>query len=163
MKRATALLCTAAIVLWTAGTLAQARPDFSGKWTLVPAEGAAAPAGGGGRGGRGGRGGFGMEFTIAQTPTTLTVTTVQGETTSTRTYTIGGESKNMMMGRGGQQMEQVSKTAWDGDRLVITTTTQAGESRMVLSIQAGNLTIETTGPGRDGGPGTPVTQTYRKS
>src|SRR5688572_29736937 len=77
----TTLLTGVATVTLVAGLAAQAKPDFSGKWTLVPdANAAAAPAPGGGGGGRGGgRGGGGGQFcgqecTVAQDGTSLTVT-----------------------------------------------------------------------------------------
>jgi len=71
----------------------------------------------------------------------------------------GSESKNTVQGRGGAT-EQVSKAVWDGAKLVVTTTINAGgtniEQKRVFAMEGGNLTIETTQPGRDGGPGTPA-------
>ena len=68
----------------------------------------------------------------------------------------GSDSKNMVMGRGGQ-MEQISKAKWDGANLVVTRSQQMGENtveiKQVFSIGAdGVLTIETTRPGQDGNP-----------
>jgi hypothetical protein len=78
------------------------------------------------------------------------------------TYKLdGSESKNMMMGRGGQT-EQVSKAAWQGNTLVITTTTQIGEQKRVLSMDGANLKIESTNPGFQGGAPTTTTTTYKK-
>jgi hypothetical protein len=131
---------------------------------------APAPAGdGGGRGGgRGGGGGlgFGPEFTAAQKGNTLTITRTQGDQTVTATYNLdGSESKNMVAGRGGQQ-EQVSKAAWEGDKLVITTSLNFGgnavEQKRVLSIEGGNLVIEQTNPGRGGGAPTTTKVVYKK-
>ena len=155
-----------------ASLAAQAKPDFSGKWTLDPASApappAGAPAGGGGGGGRGGfgggggRGGFGNEFTIAQNAKTLTITRMQGDQTVTTVYNLdGSESKNTVQGRGGAT-EQVSKAVWDGAKLVVTTMAGNGEQKRVFAMEGGNLTIETTAPGRDGGPGTPTKLTYKK-
>lgn len=156
-----------------ASLAAQAKPDFSGKWTLDPASAPAPPAGapaggGGGGGGRGGfgggggRGGFGNEFTIAQNAKTLTITRMQGDQTVTTVYNLdGSESKNTVQGRGGAT-EQVSKAVWDGAKLVVTTMAGNGEQKRVFAMEGGNLTIETTAPGRDGGPGTPTKLTYKK-
>jgi hypothetical protein len=165
-----------------ASLAAQAKPDFSGKWVMDPASAPAAPAGGGagapgggggapgagGGGGRGGggRGGFGNEFTIAQNAKTLTLTRMQGDQTVTTVYNLdGSESKNTVQGRGGAQ-EQVSKAMWDGNKLVVTTQINAGgntiEQKRVFAMEGGNLTIETTQPGRDGGPGTPTKLVYKK-
>lgn len=152
-----------------ASLAAQAKPDFSGKWVADAAAAPAAPAGGGGGGGGrggGGRGGggFGNEFTIAQTATTLTITRMQGDQTVTTVYNLdGSESKNMVAGRGGgEPTAQVSKAVWDGAKLVVTTTAPNGEQKRVFAMEGGNLTIETTQPGRDGGPGTPAKLTYKK-
>ncbi len=82
MRRISALLSVAAVVLWTAGIYAQAKPNFSGKWVReAPAGGAAAGGGGGGggRGGGGGGGGWGMENTITQDAKALTVEYTQGQ------------------------------------------------------------------------------------
>ena len=116
----------AAAVLAVA-TLAWAqKPDFSGTWTLDPAasEGGAGGAPGGGGGGRGGgRGGLGQGGTVKQTADALTVERTVGENKVTATYKLDGtESKNSMMGRGGQAVESVSTAKWDGPALVITTT-----------------------------------------
>ena len=166
------LVVAVVLMFGTAASLAaQAKPDFSGKWTLDPASApappAGAPAGGGGGGGRGGgggggRGGFGNEFTIAQNAKTLTITRMQGDQTVTTVYNLdGSESKNTVQGRGGAT-EQVSKAVWTGATLVVTTMAGNGEQKRVFAMEGGNLTIETTAPGRDGGPGTPTKVTYKK-
>ncbi|MEO7191024.1 MAG: hypothetical protein ABI051_08195 [Vicinamibacterales bacterium] len=165
----TTMASIAAVVLMTAGVLAQAKPNFAGKWTMdAPAAGAAAPGapaggpgGGGGRGG--GRGGLGMEITIVQDATTLTINGMQGGAPTKMVYKLDGtESKNMAMGRGGEQTEQVAKAAWMGDKLVVTTTLATGVQKRTLSMEGGKLAVETEQPGRDGGPGTPTKSTYTK-
>jgi hypothetical protein len=151
---------------------AQGKPDFSGKWTMDPASAPAAPAGGGGGGrGGGGRGGggagFGQEFTAKQDGSALTITRDQGGQPVAATYKLdGSESKNTVTGRNGAQ-EQVSKTMWMGNKLMITTTLNFGgnavEQSRTLSLDGGNLVIEQTQPGRDGGA--PQTQrlVYKKN
>src|SRR5688500_10152902 len=171
MMRRNFLIVAVVLMFGAAASLAaQAKPDFSGKWVMDPASAPAAPAGGGGGGGRGGggggRGGFGNEFTIAQNAKTLTLTRMQGDQTVTTVYNLdGSESKNTVQGRGGAT-EQVSKAMWDGAKLVVTTTIDAGgntiEQKRVFAMEGGNLTIETTAPGRDGGPGTPTKLVYKK-
>src|SRR5687767_9408996 len=175
--RVTGFVTAAAFVLATSvGMYAQAKPDFSGKWVMdAPAAApaappAGAPAGGGGRGGgRGGGGGgagFGQEFTAKQDAKMLTIDRVQGDATVSAMYMLdGSESKNTVAGRGGQQ-EQVSKATWDGNKLVIVTTINAGgtniEQRRVLSMEGGNLVIEQTAPGRGGGEPTTTKIVYKK-
>ena len=160
------LLIAVVLMFGVAASLAaQAKPDFSGKWVADAAAAPAAPAGGGGGGRGGGRGGgFGNEFTIAQNAKTLTITRMQGDQTVTTVYNLdGSESKNMVAGRGGgEPTAQVSKAMWDGAKLVVTTTAPNGEQKRVFAMEGGNLTIETTQPGRDGGPGTPNKTTYKK-
>ncbi|MCC7007638.1 MAG: hypothetical protein IT184_02370 [Acidobacteria bacterium] len=139
-----------------------AQTNFAGKWVMQPS----ADAAGGGGGGRGGRGGLGQELTITQDAGALTLEYVGGGQNPAPVKLVykldGSESKNMMMGRGGQT-EQVSKAAWTGSTLTITTTTQFGEQKRTLSLDGGNLVIETSAPGRDGGPGMSVKQTYKKA
>jgi hypothetical protein len=174
MRRVITLIAAAAFVIASStGVFAQAKPDFSGKWTVDPASAPAPPAGGGGGGGGGGRGGgrggagFGQEFTAKQDASALTITRDQGGQSVTATYKLdGSESKNTVAGRNGQQ-EQVSKAMWMGNKLMITTTVNFGgnnvEQTRTLSMEGGNLVIEQSQPGRDGGA--PQTQklVYKKN
>jgi hypothetical protein len=176
MRRLTTLAATVAFVVSMAtGAFAQGKPDFSGKWTMDPASAPApAPAagagGGGGRGG-GGRGGggagFGPEFTAKQDANTLTISRTQNDQEVTASYKLdGSESKNTVAGRGGAQ-EQVSKAMWMGNKLMITTTLNFGgnniEQTRTLALEGGNLVVEQSQPGRDGGA--PQTQklVYKKN
>ena len=109
---------------------------------------------------------LGQELTITQDAANLTLEYMGGGQNPAPVKLVykldGTESKNMMMGRGGQ-MEQVSKAAWSGQSLVVTTTTGGGELKRTLSLQGGNLVVETAAPGRDGGPGTTTKVVYKKS
>jgi hypothetical protein len=117
------------------------KPDFSGTWTLD--QEASGMAGGGGGGGRGG--GLGQGATVKQTADTLTVERTFGDNKITSTYKLdGSESKNTMMGRGGQQMEAVSTAKWDGSKLTISTKMGENESTQVWSVAGNVLTVETT-------------------
>jgi hypothetical protein len=138
--------------------VAQAKPDFSGKWMAVdPLPPAGNPAAGrsGTRGGGSGAGfqpGFGPEFTVKQDAKTLTIT--RGGQTSPLTYKLdGSESKNTVT-REGQQQEQIATATWDGNKLVIVTLVKfqgkTAEQRRVLSVEGGNLVIDQTNPGRSG-------------
>jgi hypothetical protein len=169
MRRVTALLSAAAFVIATAGVFAQAKPSFAGKWTrdAAPAGDPAAGGGGGGRGRGMGGGGLGQELTIAQDATTLTIeymTGGQNPAPQKLTYKLDGtESKNTAPGRGGAAgMELVSKATWTGNTLVVTTTTPNGERKQVFSLDGGKLVVETTNPGREGGPGMTSKVTYSK-
>lgn len=166
MKRMTAMLSAAALVVLTAGLLAQAKTDFSGKWAMdAPADAGAAMAGGGGggRGGRGGRGGFGQAATITQDANTLTIEYTQGQNPVKLVYKLDGSESKNTMSFGGNSIEQSSKATWDGAALKIVTTTQMGESTRELSIEGGKLVVSSTNPGRDGGAPTTTKVTYSKS
>lgn len=143
----------AAAVLAVA-TLAWAqKPDFSGTWTLDPAA-SDQPAGGGGGGGGGrggGRGGIlGMgPATVKQSATELVVESTMGDNKVTRTYKLdGSESKNSVMGRGGQPMESVSTAKFDGAKLVIVTKQQMGDQAVEITeawtVSGSTLTVEST-------------------
>jgi hypothetical protein len=160
MRRISALLSVAAVVLWTVGAYAQAKPNFSGKWTRE----APAGGGGGGGGGRGGGGGFGMENTITQNDKTLTVEYTQGQNPVKLVFNLDGSpSTNKVMGRGGEAMDQVSKAMWDGAKISITTTAANGEIKRVISMEGANMVIETTAPGRGGGEPMTTKAVYKKA
>jgi hypothetical protein len=166
MKRAAVLVSALAVVLYTVGISAQA-PSLAGKWTMQVDPAAAPPGGGGGGGGRGGgRGGgpvSGMEVTITQDATTLTINKTQGQNPVTLKYTLDGkDSKNTTMGRGGEVV-QTSQAVMAGGKLTITTTADMGRgpttTKQVLSIEGGNLVVENLGA-----DGTSMSKvTYKKS
>jgi hypothetical protein len=169
MKRLTAVLTAAALVLGTASAFAQAKPNFAGKWVAEAAAPAAAPGGApGGGGGRGGGrgGGLGQELTIVQDATTIKIDYVgtgRNPGPVSLTYKLdGSESKNTGMGG----MEQVAKAVWEGEKLVVTTAINMGgnavEQKRTFSLEGGNLVVETVQPGREGGPGTPTRLVYKK-
>jgi hypothetical protein len=167
MRRFTAALSAAAIAVMAVGLAAQAKPNFAGKWVMDPASAPAPPAGGGGGGRGGGRGGgLGSELNITQDATALVIDYMGGGQNPAPvklTYKLDGtESKNTMMGRGGQ-MEQVSKATWAGNGLVITTTTPNGEQKRTFTMEGANLVVETSNPGREGGPATVTKVTYKKA
>jgi hypothetical protein len=192
MTRVAQVLGPAAVVLFAVITLAQTRPDFSGRWTNEP-DPATQPAGGGqpagGRGGGSGVGrgegrspdlgsGWGSNITIAQDAGRLTVEYlffVPGDMQPPLKFVYaldGSETKNsVMMGRGLQV--QRSKAAWDGDKLVITTQhtfehpetgrPMASEVKQRLWLESPtSLIIETTRGGVLGGPPSTTRTAYRK-
>jgi hypothetical protein len=165
MKRSTAFVAVAALVLGSVTAFAQAKPNFAGKWVLAPAPAAAAaPAGGGG--GRGGRGGgLGQELTVTQDATTLKLDYVGGGRNPgpvSLTYKLDGSDSTNTVGAN----EQVAKAVWDGNKLVVTTAINMGgnavELKRTFSMEGADLIIEQVQPGRDGGPGTPNRMVYKK-
>jgi hypothetical protein len=134
----------AASVLAVATVAYAQKPDFSGTWSP---DTSAATAGGEAGGGR--RGGMAGPMTVKQTGDTLTVETTRGENKMVMTYQLDGtESKNQMMGRGGQTTEATSVAKWDGNNLTITTKRMMGdqtvESTETWSMAGDTLTVEST-------------------
>jgi hypothetical protein len=163
MKRARVGIIAAAVLSVASVAFAQ-KPDFSGTWTLDPeASGMAAPAGGGG-GGRGGRGGGGLGngATVKQTADSIVIERTMGDNKVTTTYKLDGtESKNTMMGRGGEPTEVVSTAKWDGNKLTVVSKRDMGgqmvETTESWSLTGNVLTIESTG-GRG-----PAKRVYKKT
>ena len=161
MRRNALILGALSLVVAATTAKAQDKPNFSGSWTLVVDPNAPPPSG------RGGGGGLGQAATLTQDAKTLTITrTTQNGEVKTVYNLDGSESKNMMMGRGGQT-EQISKAAWEGNTLVVTTNFTMGDAAVTrtqkFSLDAsGQLVVATTSPGRGGGEPTTTTQTYKK-
>jgi uncharacterized low-complexity protein len=188
----TALVVFIACIL-AANADAQDKPNFAGRWTTVPDTGATGRAGegrggegragagraGGGRGRSGDMGsGWGTTITITQVAAQMTVeyaffTRADMQAPLKFTYALdGSETKNqVMMGRGFQP--QVSRTAWDGDKLVITTVhtfpnpetgqSMTSEVKQVLTLESPtSLLVEATRSGVLGGPASTTRTTYRK-
>jgi hypothetical protein len=134
---------TAALVVALAVAGYAQKPDFSGTWTPQPAADAA--GGGGGRG-------MGGPMTVTQTATELKVERTTGRGPQTQVYKLDGSETEMQMG----PMTAKVSAKMDGDKLVITTKTDNGESTQTWSLADGKLTIA-----RTGGRG-PSSTTYTK-
>ena len=138
MKRVLSLAFVVALIVPFVAR-AQAKPDFSGTWTLDAAKSDPAPQGRGGGGGGGGRGGGGP-VTIKQTATDITI--------GMNTYKLDGSPTDVQMGRGGA-MKATAK--WDGAKLVITTSGDLGGTAFSqtqtrsLSADGKEMTVESTG------------------
>ena len=181
MRRVTAMLTAAAVVLFMATTFAQG-PNFSGTWTrdagAAPAGGGGGGAAGGGGGGGGQRGGgmgggggafnCGMECTIVQDAKTLTIKRpagAQGTAPADIVLNLSGVTKLEQPGRGGAAPTPYEVTAKvDGSKWVLSRTMDMQGTAMTVtqtvSIEGGKLTVVTT---RSGEPAPPaVTATYSK-
>lgn len=142
MRRAAFFTVVLALAV-TALAFVQAKPDFSGTWTLDPAKSVMGGGPGGPPGGGAGRGPAGS-VTIKQTTTELTrEMTGRGGQTMTVTYKLDGSESTNTMG----QMTAKSKASWDGDKLVVKTTRETPNGSMetteTWSVDAGGkeLTI----------------------
>ena len=184
MRRVTAMVSAAAVILWMATAFAQgAAAGFNGKWTRdMPAAGAGAAAGGGGGGARGGGGGRGGGFGggggfQCQPSCTLTVTAAalkierpagqDGTVPPALNFKLDG-SDSSNPGRMGQDGTPgpavVSKAKWDGSKIVISTSLDRGgnvvTTTQTLSIEGGKLTVSTTNSAMTDAP--PQVATYTK-
>jgi len=112
------LFVLAAAVAMPIAARAQAKPDFSGSWTLNAEKSDPPPQ----RGGGGGRGPAGP-ITIKQTATEFSITSEGRQGPQTLTYKLDG-SVSTNPGRGGMEVKSTAK--WDGLTLVIETTRDMG-------------------------------------
>ncbi len=159
MKRAMSVISTCAVLLG-AVLAAQAKPTFSGTWKLVPD---AAATGGGQM--------FVVsELDAVQDAKTLVVTSTSDQMGQSKTtYNLDGTEAQSPLEFNGTSIDRVTKAAWDGDKLVLTTKSdfngQAFEVKQVWSLaDDGSLVVEMTLPDFQGG-GAPTTtkSTYKKS
>lgn len=162
MKRVTGILGALALVAASVSVFAQAKPNFTGKWTLVPDPNAA--AGGGGRG----RGmGAAAEMNATQNDKTLVVVSTTGQMGEQKqTYNLDGSETKNPITFNGNTVERTSKAKWDGNKLVLTTTSNFNgntiETTQSWSLDAsGGLVVETTS--NFGGNPTTTKATYKKS
>jgi hypothetical protein len=161
----------------TVGLLAQAKPNFSGKWAIdqekttaanpAPAGGGGGAAGGGGgRGGAGGGGarggGGGGAFELKQDATSLTRITEGQNGPMEQKYVLDGQAHDMPMG---QATAKVTAKI-DGATIVIETTRDnngtPSTSKAVYSMEGDYLVIANTNPGRNGGEPTTRKSFYKK-
>ena len=152
-------LTLVAVVASMTIALAQAPPNFAGKWTLVPDP--KRPGGG--------MGGLGQEATITQDASTLTITRTNQMGTFTSNYKLDGSESRNTLNIQGNSVDQMSTTKWDSGKLLVNTKMDFGgnpvEVKMVMSLDpSGNLVVETTRPDFQGG-GAPITtkMTYKKN
>lgn len=174
-------LIVVSIVAWVShAAQAQSRPDFSGRWTTDPDPAVTTPAPAGrGSAPRGDMGsGWGPAITIAQDSTQLTVesaafTRYDLQPPLKFVYSLdGSETRNtVMMGRGDQT--QSSRSAWDGQKLIITTVHTLPDlvsgkpvtAEVIQSLaleSATSLVVEVTRSGVLGGPSSTTRTVYRK-
>lgn len=175
------MICAVIALLLAATAMAQERPDFSGRWTIEPepmpaatTPGAPAPPRTGNMGS-----GWGATISIKQTAAQMIVEYdffARGDMQAPLKFTYaldGSETKNsVMMGRGNQV--QVSRAAWVGNDVVITTVHMVEDPaggkplkmdvRRKLSLESpATLIVETTRQGVLGGPDTTTRVTYKKA
>ncbi len=153
MNRARVGIMAAAIFAVASVAFAQAKPDFSGTWTLDPE----ASNMGGAAGGGGGRGMMTGPITIKVAGDVLTIDRMQGEAKVTTTLNLAGQpTENQMAGRQGATTTGKYVSKWDGAKLVTTITSEGPNGPVTRtetrSLEGSTLVVETTRTGRDGNP-----------
>ena len=148
------LFVLVAVLAMPIAARAQAKPDFSGSWTLNAEKSDPPPQrGGGGGGGRGPAG----PITIKQTATELSITSEGRQGPQTLTYKLDG-SVSTNPGRGGAEVKSTAK--WDGSTLVIETTQDMNGTAVTITAKrrldngGKEMIVETTNPGGANGPTT---------
>jgi hypothetical protein len=144
------LVCAALI----AGIAAQEKPNFVGTWKLSDDAAADMFAS--------------SQMTVAQDGNNLTVTSLGQMGEFKTTYHMDGTEARSPIDFNGTTLDRVTKTTWDGNKLVLMVTTdvngQSFDIKAIWSLSAeGNLLVEVTHPDFQGGGG-PVTSkaTYKK-
>jgi hypothetical protein len=142
----------AVALLLAATTFAQGRPDFTGNWIFDEAKSANMDANGKVTLARM----LGDRFQARQDAATLTLTITSGGLKVTAIYQLdGSESRNMSPdGAGRPDVAVISRASWEGDKLVIrsTSTSEAGDKPLTIeSVRtlwldaSGSLILDRTG------------------
>jgi len=165
MRRAT-LLTAAALLITGSSAFAQAKPNFGGKWVILPDS--AASAQGIQRGGAA-MGGLSEAVTITQGDKTLTITRELTVGTLTSVFNFDGTETHQSLDVGnGNMVDLTLKAKWDGAKLLTSTwvNIQGQGIEIVLNLSLdgkGNLVSEHITPamGNNGG-GTEIS-TYKRT
>jgi hypothetical protein len=165
MKRT--LLASAAALVFAGSAFAQAKPNFSGKWVIMP-DSATVQLQGISPGGAE-MGGLASEATIVQDDKTIKITR---ETPTMGTFTsifnLDGTETYSSVTVQGQAIPLTMKTRWEEKKLITSTWANVGQPIEIIlnfSFDAkGNLVTEHTMPAMGGGSngGTLITK-YKKA
>lgn len=163
--RRTSLLMSAAAMLFASNALAQAKPNFSGKWTILPDTAQVQLQGVTAGGGE--MGGLSQEAKIVMDAKTLNVTRTtpnMGEITSV--FNLDGTETYGTVNVQGQQIPLTFKARWEGARLITSTWANVGQMiEIILNFSLddkGNLVTEHIVPDMGQGGGKLMSK-YKKS
>jgi len=156
MKRSVVPALVACVFVISALLAAQgAKPSFAGTWKLTSDPNAGMLVS--------------SQLVVAYDGKVLTVTGTSQMGDIKTVYNLDGSAAKSPLDFGGQSMDRTTKAAWDGAKLVLTTSSDFGgnafEIKQVWSLAAdGTLLVETTAPDFQGG-GAPTTtkSTYKKA
>ncbi len=147
MRRMSFVSAAAAVVFAASTAMAQAKPNFAGKWTIIPDTASTFGMSPGG----GEAGGLSNEATITMDDKTMTVTRMtptMGEMKSV--FNLDGTETYSQVNVQGQQIPLTMKTRWDGKKLITSTFANVGQQiEIILNFwldDKGNLVTEHTVP-----------------
>ncbi len=153
LKHALSFLLVVALGAAVVAQEKQDKPNFSGTWKITAA--ASDPF-------------TSPQFAVVQDAKTLTVTATSQMGDIKTPFNLDGTETRAPLDFNGTMIDRVTKAAWNGTRLVLTTISefngQSFESKQVWSLNSdGTLLVESTRPDFQGG-GAPVTSkaTYKK-
>ena len=153
MKRVLVPLFVLTVVM-VAALAAQSKPSFTGTWKLT-SDPSAGPF-------------IASQLVASDDGKVLTVMSTSEFGEVKTLYNLDGSPAQSPLEFDGMKIERTTKAAWDGIRLVLTTTSDFGgmplEIKQVLSLAPdGALSVQTTFPDfQGGGAATTSTATYKK-
>ena len=165
MRRISFASAVMAVAFAGSTAMAQAKPNFAGKWVLIPDTASTFGMSAGG----GEAGGLSSEATIVMDDKTMTVTRMtptMGEMKSV--FNLDGTETYSQVNVQGQQIPLTMKTRWDGKKLITSTFANVGQQiEIILNFwldDKGNLVTEHTVPAMGNGMngGTLITH-YKKA
>ena len=153
MKRALALIIVLP-VLMAATAVAQSKPSFTGTWKLT-SDPSAGPF-------------VASQLVVSDDGKVLTLISTSQMGESKTVYNLDGSPAQSPLDFNGTKIDRTTKAAWDGTKLLLTTTSDFGgmsfEIKQVLSLATdGTLSVQATFPDfQGGGAPTTSTATYKK-
>ena len=157
MRRTVVFSSAVGLLLIGSGAFAQAKPNYTGKWTILPDSSPSAMQQGMPRGGAD-MGGLGEEGTITVDDKTLTI----GRSSTVVPQSVfnldGTETRQTVDIGNGNLVDLTLKAKWDGNKILTSTwaTVQGQSFEIVLNLSIddkGNLVTEHTTPPMGNMPG----------
>jgi hypothetical protein len=165
--RRTRLLSAAALLLIGSSAFAQAKPNFNGKWVILPDSVASAQQQGMPRGGAA-MGGLSEEATIAQDDKTLSIARELTVGPVKSVFNLDGSETRQSLDIGnGNIVDLTLKAQWEGTKLLTSTwvNLQGQSFEIVLNLSLddkGNLISEHITPAMGNNPGGTEIAKYKK-
>jgi hypothetical protein len=165
--RRTSLLSIAALSLIGSTASAQAKPNFGGKWTILPDSSASAQQQGVPRGGAA-MGGLSEAATITQDDKTISIARELTVGPMTSVFNLDGSETRQSLDIGnGNVVDLTLKSKWEGSKLLTSTwvNVQGQSFEIVLNLSLddkGNLVSEHITPAMGNNPGGTEIARYKK-